>query len=225
MQFDSSVAYPHLCRAGQFHQPLLAPPRQRSKKTKIPEKNLSASALAQCWKHSCLFCAAVQFSISAPFSPFSNSSWRARGAQGQKMEKRSENHPICMKWKFVWNHWKSPDLCAKEISQAGDVLNSGLESVLELNLGDHTVFRYRNLPQVRDTYISTFCKFWWSPQVLLNIKLQSSTCNSNRTNLLFLSSGRSRIRMSIPIPRGLIGAIRDKVGVIVQLEVAQLTRY
>ena len=136
MQFDSSVAYPHLCRAGQFHQPLLAPPRQRSKKTKIPEKNLSASALAQCWKHSCLFCAAAQFSISAPFSPFSNSSWRARSAQGQKMEKRSENHPICMKWKFVWNHWKSPDLRAKEISQAGDVLNSGLESVLELNLGD-----------------------------------------------------------------------------------------
>ena len=33
------------------------------------------------------------------------------------------------------------------------------------------------------------------------------------------------IRMSIPIPRGLIAAIRDKVGVIVQLEVDQLTRY
>ena len=57
------------------------------------------------------------------------------------MEKRSENHPICMKWKFVRNHWKSPDLRAKEISQAGDVLNSGLESVLELNIGDHIVFR------------------------------------------------------------------------------------
>ena len=55
--------------------------------------------------------------------------------------------------------------------------------------------------------------------------VRTATCNSNRTNLLFLSSGRSRIRMSIPIPRGLIGAIRDKVGVIVQLEVAQLTRY
>ena len=75
---------------------------------------------------------------------------------------------------FVWNGnlcetiGKSPDLRAIEISQAGDVLNSRLESVLELNLGDHTVFRSRNLPQVRDTYISTFCTFWWFPQVLFN---------------------------------------------------------